>query len=150
MTKVYDPENSLTHAGQLKEAEEKGCFVVYPQPNELFIDLDDPDDEGFMHDQIARLRRYFPGGDVLVKMAPSKSGGGRQHVTITLPRPVKDAAERILLQACLGSDRVRELLSWARLETNATPHPTVFFESKTVTFTREETGLPLDIGDNIE
>jgi hypothetical protein len=124
---VYNPENSLTHEGQLKEAREKGCVVVYPGPNDLFVDIDSEDDLDFFHEAIVRLRRYFPGGDILVNVTPSKSPG-RYHATVTIPRPVKDAAERILLQAVLGSDRVRELLSWARLETGATPHPTVFFE----------------------
>ncbi len=42
---------------------------------------------------------------------PSKSGDG-QHVWIKLMRPLT-APERIALQACLGSDASRELLSLA-------------------------------------
>ena len=58
---------------------------------------------------------------------PSPSGRpGRHHVVVTMPRPVSPM-ERIALQAILGSDPIREMLSWFRIE-RGIEEPTIFFE----------------------
>lgn len=58
--------------------------------------------------------------------AKSKSGGEHRHITLTLSNNISDV-ERILLQAILGSDPKRELLSYIRILRNI-PQPTAFFE----------------------
>jgi hypothetical protein len=63
-------------------------------------------------------------------MTTSPSGEpGHAHVVVTLERPVRDMRERIMLQALLGSDPMRELLSWRRLEDGADEDAiSLFFE----------------------
>lgn len=63
--------------------------------------------------------------DLLV--TPSKSGGEKQHIRVFLPFNV-EPVERIALQAALGSDGVRELLSLRRVRGDD-PHPTLFAET---------------------
>lgn len=109
------------------EAASRGCVVVYPKPNELFIDID-------TEQQRTQFKICF---NILLKIAaytgskcierPSPSGkSGRYHITVTLPGPV-DELERIMLQAMLGSDPLREILSYARLVAGD-PRPVCFFE----------------------
>lgn len=121
-----------------KSAEEaaaaKDRVVVYPKANELFIDIDDSVSLAVFDAHIKILDGAL-GGGLLCKKRPSPSGAqGRWHITVTLPRPVKDAFERILLQCLLGSDRLHEALSWvAASNPENVQHatPTVFFEKPT-------------------
>lgn len=57
------------------------------------------------------------------------SRNGRAHIYIQFPRPLSDA-ERIALQASMGSDRKRELLSLSRILGGTDRQPTTFFEVK--------------------
>jgi hypothetical protein len=50
-------------------------------------------------------------------------------VVVTLDRPVRDACERVMLQALLGSDPMRELLSLERIQNGSDDDAvSVFFE----------------------
>lgn len=104
--------------------------AVFPQPNELQLDIDSEED-------YARFERVFyllvalTDADIGCKTAPSKSGLPRRHVTISLPFTVTDV-ERILLQACLGSDGRRELYGFRRWLAGD-PQPTVFIEKRSNT-----------------
>jgi hypothetical protein len=109
----------------LESAHEKartlGRVVVYPKPNELFVDIDC---EAAMR-RFVRVVAYMSG--VTYAVRPSPSGRpGRYHVTVTMTGNVSPL-ERIALQAMLGSDPVREVLSWRRLQ-NGIETPTIFFE----------------------
>lgn len=107
-------------------AEAKGCVIVVPAPNELFIDIDDAASLAMFYDNVWKLADLVKG----FRRAPSPSGKiGREHITVTLSRDVRDAFERILLQTLLGSDRVHEALSWC-CATRGIDNPTVFFERK--------------------
>lgn len=58
---------------------------------------------------------------------PSPSGrAGRWHIEVRLAMPI-DHESRIALQALLGSDRTREMLSWCRLQ-RGEALPVLFFE----------------------
>lgn len=110
-----------------KSALERGCSVVTPRPNELFLDIDTDEDLETFKGQISLLELYFEGDDIAWRAAQSPSGRpGRYHVTVTVPRFV-DEQERVALQACLGSDRKRELLSLKRIRQGHIS-PTCFFE----------------------
>lgn len=99
-----------------------------PCDNELFIDIDSQDDLDFFIKQWEVLNKYITGdGSNSYKMSRSKSGGPRYHVTVILMRSISPL-ERCLLQACMGSDRQRELLSWASLDASPGCEPTCFFE----------------------
>lgn len=106
-------------------ARANGCAIVYPADNELQLDIDSEADFTRFEDQLPILKRTV--GVTTWRVHPSKSGGEKRHVTVVLDRDVTDARERILLQALLGSDRKRELLSLVYLNAGRAK-PTLFFE----------------------
>jgi hypothetical protein len=59
---------------------------------------------------------------------PSRGGLPKRHITVYLGRAIS-SLERLALQAMLGSDRIRELLGFVRLQRGEL-HPTLFFERK--------------------
>lgn len=121
-----------SHEDCLAAADAKGLVVVYPNDNELLVDLDTEAQGAIFDRAIWVLRSMFPAENtwrtrVQWRRRPSPSGEPHHlHVTVTLPRAISQR-ERILLQACLGSDPMREILSLQRLEAG-NPHPTLFFE----------------------
>ena len=89
--------------------------------NQLQIDIDRP---GARIKR--RLLRLVEEHVKIESVRYSRSKSGNTHCRITLREPLSDT-ERILLQLALGSDPVRELLSWGRVR-NGCPYPTLFFE----------------------
>lgn len=113
-----------------KRAEARGCYVVDPEPNQLFIDIDREEDYEYFKKNVNWLKDIIECWHV----SPSPSGKpGHYHIVVTLKRSVRDAFERIGLQAVLGSDRLREVLSW-RNAMNNSGRPTCFFEKETNVF----------------
>lgn len=105
------------------EAQKYGLVVVYPKDDELFLDIDNNEDGEWVFEILEILKSN--GEDFqITKTTTSKSGN--MHIYIRANRGL-DPLERIALQACLGSDRKRELLSLLRLW-RANRAPTVFFE----------------------
>lgn len=107
----------------------KGRVVVYPSERELFVDIDSEDD-------LVRFRAHFTllseQPDLLAgfSVVDSPSGlPGHKHVTVRMRRPVASPLERLALQAMLGSDLKRELLSYRNLLSGADAKAvTVFFK----------------------
>ncbi len=99
--------------------------VIRPTPYQLFIDIDSAAAFKVFKEQFELLNEMLL---ATFESKPSKSGGEHRHVIVTMPHKVTPL-ERIALQAMLGSDLKRELLSWHRVNTD-TPDPTVFFESR--------------------
>jgi len=63
-----------------EQAKEKGCIIVEPKPNELFIDIDRPEDFSYFINQIKRIQLRWPCAWV---HRPSPSGTvGRYHVYV--------------------------------------------------------------------
>ncbi len=124
------------------EAAKLGLDVVYPKDNELQLDIDN--DESFA--QFEKLRdvvnHYWNILDV--EIHPSKSGLPKRHVTITTNTTL-NVLDRILIQACLGSDRTRELLNYLQV-LNGDAHPVLFLELKSVA-TAASAPLQLTDGD---
>lgn len=118
----------------VSKAAELGLEIIVPKPNELFLDIDDAESLALFHELLPILKQMYAVETVFIK--PSKSGGEKKHVTVVLGdsdglfQPELTPEQRILLQAVLGSDRKRELLSYKRLLTGARPdeYVTVFFE----------------------
>lgn len=103
-----------------------GEIVVLPLPNQLFIDIDDEASMQLFERSLKKIEEYV-GVLGYPDITPSRSGNvERQHIVVTLARAVTQT-ERILLQAVLGSDLRRELLSYCRITIND-PHPTLFLE----------------------
>ena len=110
----------------IDEAALLGMDVVFPAANQLQIDIDS--DEAY--DRYLRVRPLLERhlSDIEIEEHPSRSGGENRHITLTLSRNVTDI-ERILLQACLGSDPVREFLGYIQV-LEGDPHPVLFLEKR--------------------
>ena len=113
---------------RLEEAREaavdKGCVIVHPKSNELFIDIDSREAEA----NFAKCKEVFAKTNAFTYIQRASPSGkpGHFHVTMQLNRDVTDE-ERILLQACLALDPLREMLSLMRLRAGDEA-PTIFFE----------------------
>lgn len=116
-----------------------GCEVVLPKPYQLQIDLDTDADLVRMDNMIAVLQR----NEIHVaveKITTSRSGNRHAYVRVNgMTRGVgcettdgydSDISPllRIALQACLGSDPKRELLSLLRIAKGSGRPPTLFYE----------------------
>lgn len=106
-----------------EQAKAKGCVVVEPKPNELFIDIDREEDLEFFHKNIVHVAKRC---SLTVEMRPSLRKG-HFHVVVRFADRELMLWERIAFQAVLGSDRVRELISVFRL-LDGDKAPTLFFE----------------------
>lgn len=103
--------------------------VVVPQADQIQLDIDNHASREIWERVRPVLESRF---DIsCVEEHPSKSGGIKKHVTVTFMKPLMSPMERILLQACLGSDPVRELLSYYRV-LERDPVPTLFIEKREV------------------
>ncbi len=107
-------------------AAELQCAVVFPKENELQIDLDHIEDHDVMFDMINVLRHNGLTVDV-TKVTKSLGGNHHGYVQLNLEEPI-DEITRIAFQACLGSDRTRELLSLLRILLKTNRPATCFFE----------------------
>jgi hypothetical protein len=100
-----------------------GERVIFPAANELQLDIDSEADLAVYWD----LRMIFTEAHLWqeVSRVPSKTKG-HYHVTLSLSESITPI-ERLLLQACLGSDRKRELLGYLNLK-RGDSRPTLFIE----------------------
>lgn len=106
---------------------EAGNTIVYPALDELQIDIDSDDHYAtFLTSMECVCRNWDDAESITVECHPSQSGLPRRHITLTLPRTFTPW-QRIALQACFGSDPLRELLSATRL-IKGDIHPTLFVE----------------------
>jgi hypothetical protein len=110
----------------IDEAAKLGMDVVFPQENQLQLDIDNEDAYDYMNGVLDVLETHW--GIAKFEEHPSKSGLPKRHVTITLDKELS-ATERVLLQACMGSDRKRELLSYLQV-LNGDAHPILFIEKR--------------------
>lgn len=124
-TAPSDFGGNLGSASAIAGAAASGEVVLFPAVNELFIDIDSEEAMHLFTVNITKVDEYV--GVLDTEVVPSRSGPvERSHITVRLEREVTDM-ERILLQAVLGSDLRRELLSYCRI-TMDDPHPTLFLE----------------------
>lgn len=113
---------------QQARAAERGHVCRYPADNELFLDIDSLDGLGRLHAAVVQ-NQYVRSIVDAVHTHPSPSGkAGRFHTIVTLKKRV-DKFERITLQALLGSDLAREILSYQEAQAGC-ERPTVFFEKE--------------------
>lgn len=124
--KDYEAGNMPNSYRALLEAKQDNLDVVFPEANQLQLDIDNNHAFAIYQELLPIVEKYY--GVVTVKVTPSRSGGEKRHVTLTLLAPL-NPFERIALQACLGSDRVREILGVVQAM-NGDPHPTLFLERK--------------------
>lgn len=112
----------------IARVESEGFRVVLPNDNELQIDIDDDAHYAtFLRNLESVARNVEDAAEWHMESHPSKSGLPRQHITIQLPLRI-EPWQRIAMQAALGSDPMRELLSAIRLQ-RGDVHPTLFVET---------------------
>jgi hypothetical protein len=111
----------------IAEAESKGFAIVRGDSRTLLLDLDTADDIKHFARVHGALKSFLK--FTIVERWPSKSGAG-EHVVIKIDRDLS-AMERVLLQACLGSDRLHEMLSLATGLWQGNTEPTVLFRPTT-------------------
>ena len=106
-----DEEYLIHDIAQAREdAEAKGFEVVGGDPLLLLLDMDSAESLKQFGKLSAKASEMF--GATVHQTWFSKSGN--VHIVMALKEPLA-AAERVALQACLGSDHLRELLAVARL-----------------------------------
>lgn len=131
MATLYEPYDFSAHVEQ--EAERIGCVVVYPESNQLQIDLDT--EEAFKQYEKRFKELYHRTVHPAYQLAcdpevhPSKSGYPHRHITLTFVDREFSEWERIAMQMMLGSDPVRESLNALRLASGV-KRPCRLFEPK--------------------
>ncbi len=127
----YDKKDTNNLNADIRAAA-RGQVVVEPKPNELFVDIDSRAGLETFWKTVGWLEDLVTGYDI--KDSKTKD---HKHIVVRLSRDVKDAFERIGLQAILGSDNLREVLSW-RNAVHQSGRPTCFFEAKPGTVQQDE------------
>jgi hypothetical protein len=122
----YDPANKPNSKRAEDLAAKENLAVVYPGEDEVLIDIDN--EHSF---QVYLKHKYVIAkhlGVLSENVQPSRNKKEGRHVTLKMKSPVTEL-ERIAIQACLGSDRMRETLGFIQYK-NGDPHPTLFLEKK--------------------
>jgi hypothetical protein len=104
-----------------KLAAEAACVLVTGAPNELLIDLDTDEQFQQFKKMLPHLREQYGVSSVEGYL----SRHGNRHIVVTLYNPV-ELEERLFLQAVLGSDPLREFLSYRRVQVGSA-NPSVLF-----------------------
>lgn len=118
----------------VNKAEARGLEILRPKPNELFIDIDSKEDDNQYYKMKEIITRSSMEEFIIIndtRILPSPSGGKfNKHIILdTNVDFSQNLLERLLLQACLGSDRDKEFFSYIRVLMND-PHPTLLFQKK--------------------
>lgn len=101
---------------------EEGYKIYYPEENELLLDFDDEESFQTFKRRIAIIEREAK-TDIKWTVFNSTTKGHR-HVSVKMPMKIENNYERIAVQAVLGSDPIREMLSLFRAWRDD-PHPTL-------------------------
>jgi hypothetical protein len=102
-------ESRLEYSNRMSQA---GFTLKKPEPNELLLDLDNEEDFHKAYAMLKRLESEIE--NCTSTVFPSKSGFPHRHMIVRLPFEISNV-ERIALQAIMGSDKIRELLSLFRV-----------------------------------
>src|SRR5689334_6803495 len=108
-----------------KFAKAKGLVMVYPTDHELQIDIESQADYEVFKKHFAVLLEQS--WKIDIQDAPSRNKPEGRHITLRVLNKKFTQLERLLLQAVLGSDRMRELLCYFDKE-NGNGDTTFFFE----------------------
>lgn len=121
----YDPKGHPNSQRAINQAMLEGLEVIYPAADELQIDIDNEHSYRLYLNQKCILNKFV--GIAGTRETYSKSGNPwKLHITIKVNHNLT-TLERIGLQAMMGSDRVRELLSYVQYR-EGDEHPTLFLE----------------------
>lgn len=118
-----------TREDYIKRKISEGFAIEFPMDNELQVDIDNEFHYAAFERSFAILSREIEG--ISYEESLSSSGLPCRHIRIYLPWKL-ETKERIMWQAALGSDPVRELLSALRAH-RGDIQPTLFAEKREVT-----------------
>lgn len=118
MSFAFDPD---------EYASEMGLDIIEPKPKELQLDIDFKEMPKFFEKHLDILRQMYGVSEIRKTVSQS----GNIHVYIQLVQDITPT-ERILLQACLGSDLKRELLTFKNTQDENNTRPQFLYERKTV------------------
>lgn len=118
----------------IAEKEDAGFTVSIPCLGELQIDIDDEEHKAVFDRVYPMVRRefrkrYMELSDPVI--TPSKSGYPQCHIRVSVLNSFGEAvalpqSECLILQACLGSDPVREVLNYFRYVDGIEPASILF------------------------
>jgi hypothetical protein len=116
---------SLDNHHAFEKATKANLDVVIPDDRTLTLDIDTPTQpEAFFE-----LREFLNNFYRVEKVQYTKSKSGNMHIYITMTDSFTPL-EKIALQACLGSDPKREILSFVRAKNPApNSHASLMFET---------------------
>lgn len=127
--------NNLTEQDTLREAEKRGCIIEKSDDRTLQLDLDSLDAYVsflYLYDmavELGVLRVDSLSSDPAMSREVRRSQNNNRHVTIRLKEPTP-VGQRIFLQALLGSDPKREMLSYTRWKILGQENPICLFRPK--------------------
>ena len=121
-----DGYTELDRRETLTKLKEEDLIFVIPNDYQLQIDIDSEEAYEEFLKRFKDFKRHFQ--ITRLEMHPSKSGLPKRHITIDMVYSMT-ATERVALQACLGSDHVRELNNIRRIQ-NDNIYPIALFEKK--------------------
>lgn len=116
-----------TTASAFQKAEDQNLEIVYPRSNELQLDIDTEEAYTYFHENKWILDQWFKIRAITERL--SKSGWPKRHITVELGTKLTTVT-RILLQAVMGSDKKRELLSFVMYAKGGEKKPTLLLEKK--------------------
>jgi hypothetical protein len=99
-----------------------GLEVVFPQANEVFLDMDDAESYTVFKANLELVERFIK--STHIKETTSRSGN--KHVYVSFERDIS-VMERLVIQGILGSDR-RCIGHQMRKLLEGDPNPVLFFE----------------------
>lgn len=117
----------------VKEAKSRGLELVLPEPDELLLDIDSDEGMETLRVALSVINENHPFQAKITKVTLSKSYNRHVHVRFSLDGVngyVLSNLERLALQACLGSDRVRELYGVLRVLSGSQLAPVALFKPK--------------------
>jgi hypothetical protein len=89
-----------------EEGTKEGFFIVQSTPTSILLDLDTAEALELYEEQLPRIQLYME----ITELERWHSKSKNWHVLLTLKKPM-EFHKRIALQACLGSDLKKELIS---------------------------------------
>lgn len=110
-------------------AEDRDCVLVVADERTLLLDLDDDHACRVFDKNLPKVKDKYSVESV--ERYPSRRAR-HEHAIVRLVDPIPDPVTRLLLQATLGSDATRELLSLYRVQRGHST-PSVLFRPKAKT-----------------
>lgn len=128
MSENLVPELCRTKEQITDVANERGLYCLFPDNNELTLDIDKSFRRTYLDDNRVLQVLEHNNLEIQEPLLFTRSVSGNTHVWIRMGRPM-DAASRIALQAALGSDPVREALCLLRHQCGSKA-PIALFETE--------------------